>query len=93
MTLIYLIFAAWVVFGALFARWALRMKAEWQIVESFSRGFRSRMLLTSSDLWLPEIDEPHQERIVDFIRGLRWRYAVFFFIIPGLLFTALWLYI
>lgn len=88
--MIFLIFALWLIFGALFVRWALAMKTEWKIAEAYSRGFRSRMLLTSSDHWLHEIDEPHRKSIADFIKGLRWRYAVFFFIVPGLLFAALW---
>lgn len=90
MTLVYLVFGLWVVFGAYFAGWAIRMKSEWKAIESCSTGVRSRMLFTSPDRWLHEIEASRRDRVAAFIKGLRWRYAMFFFVLPGVLFLALW---
>lgn len=91
MTLVYLIFGIWVVFGAYFAGWAIRMRSEWKAVESCSSGVRLRIPFTSPDRWLHEIEAPRRERVAAFIQGLRWRYSLFFFVLPGALFVALWL--
>lgn len=90
MTLVYIVFAAWLAFAAHFLWWALAAREDWRIVEKYPRAMRSRILLTPVDHWRHEFDEPHRERVAAFIKGLRWRYAILFFVIPALLGAALW---
>lgn len=90
MTLVYIIFAAWLVFAAHFLWWALAAKEEWRILAQYPKGVRSRILLTPIDYWRHEFDEPHRAQVAAFVSGLRWRYSVLFFILPALLFAALW---
>lgn len=90
MILIYLLFAVWLVFGAYFAWWAIAMKEQWRRVEGYSYRLRARMFLTSSDRWMHEVAELDREMIADFVMGLRWRYSVFFFVVPGTIFAAVW---
>lgn len=91
MILIYLLFAVWLAFGAYFAWWAIAMKEQWRAVESYSYMFRARMFLTSSHRWMHEVSELDREMVADFVKGLRWRYSVFFFVVPGAIFAAVWL--
>lgn len=90
MTLVYIIFGAWLVFAAGVMRWALSAKEEWRIVEKYPRSVRTRILVSSFEHWRHEIDEPHRERVAELVKGLRWRYSVLFFIIPALLIAAFW---
>lgn len=90
MLLLYIVLAAWVAFAAHFLWWALAAKEEWRIIEEYPRGFRSRILITPTHTWRHDIAEPHRERIAAFVKGLRWRYAAFFFVIPSLVVAALW---
>lgn len=93
MILIYLLFAVWLMFGAYFAWWAIAMTKQWRAVESYSYMFRVRMFLTSSERWMHEVAEMDRDLVANFVKGLRWRYLVFFFVVPGTIFAAVWFYV